>query len=46
MKEVNPMDAIAIIGAVSGLLTGLAAVGAVVFRFWRERRNSEKRPRK
>jgi hypothetical protein len=39
------MDAIAIIGAVGGLLTGLAAVGAVVFQFWREkRRNSEKRP--
>jgi hypothetical protein len=39
------MDAIAIIGAVSGLLTGLAAVGAVVFKFWREkRRNGTKRP--
>jgi hypothetical protein len=36
------MDAIAIIGAVSGFLTGLAAVGAVAFRFWREKRKDRK----
>jgi hypothetical protein len=39
------MDANAIIGAVGGLLTGLAAVGAVVFRFWREKRSGNKRKR-
>jgi hypothetical protein len=41
------MDAPAIINALAGLLTALAAVGAVYFRFWREkRRDSKKRPRK
>jgi hypothetical protein len=40
------MDVSAIIGAVAGLLTALAAVGAVGFRFWREmRRDKRKRPR-
>jgi hypothetical protein len=46
-EEVNLMDAIAIIGALSGILPGLAAVGAVAFQFWREmRRDAKKRPRK
>jgi hypothetical protein len=41
------MDAIAIIGALGVLLSGLAAMGAVVFQFWREkRRDSKKRLRK
>jgi hypothetical protein len=40
------MDAIAIIGALGVLLSGLAAMGAVVFQFWRERRDVKKRPRK
>jgi hypothetical protein len=43
------MDATAIINAMAGLLTALAAVGAVAFQFWRAkkmRRRTKKRPRK
>jgi|GEM_PF-2648695 len=40
------MDTQSILVAVAGLLVALAAVGDVVFKFWRESRNNKKRPRK
>jgi hypothetical protein len=40
--SLSPDDTLAIIGAVAGLLTGVAAVGAVVFQFWREMRRNGK----
>ena len=42
-EEVIPMGASTFITAVASLLLALAAIGGVVFRFWREKRRSKKK---